>query len=651
MRYNAQKKSFTALMSVVLIGLSACDSVANKTQSTTIAKKADPISNQVQVDPTASQDQKAEALIPSNPLKNAYFGELHLHTSYSLDAYMGMNRMSPDMAYRFAKGEPMSTPGGLAKLHKPLDFAAVTDHAEFYGESYVSTTPADPLYNDPQSIMIRNRLNSEKVGNSVFVNIVQNSNRNGVPSELGKKAGDVGRHNAWQVIQEATKAHYVPGVFTTLHGFEWSSAPSGANLHRNVIFRDHKVPYFPFSALDSHLPEDLWDKLAEYVDQGSTVLAIPHNSNYSQGLMFSGKKVGSDIKDPSVGEPIDQAWVEKRNRFEKAIEIMQVKENSEATLLFSPNDEFADFETFEIENNPRQNEKNNWVREGLKEGLKYQKQYGTNPFKLAFVGGTDTHNGIAADVEEYDWKGAHGLEDNSPEVRATGEITGWLKTIYSNPGAITGVWAPKNTRGAIWDGINNKETFATSGTRITVRLFGGWNYSDDLHTQENAIATAYDTGVPMGGDLKVADSTDQAPKLMVMAIRDSDSANLDRVQIIKGWMDAQGDIHEKIYNVVWSDNRILDADGKLPALKNTVNVAEASYENSIGSSELSTTWQDPDYDAKQAAFYYARVLEIHTPRWTTYDAKTMKTKPPTGVPVSIQERAWSSPIWVQPTTL
>lgn len=653
-----------SIKSSLLAGLSLC---ALGTQAETTENSATCSITGPAAIPTT---QKAQATnLPINPLKNAYFGEQHMHTMYSLDAYMGENRVTPDMAYRFAKGEPVAVPGGMARLHKPLDFVAITDHAEFYGESYASTDKDSGLYYDPMSILIRNPTNSELVSELVFVEVVQKANRYGEQSPLGKKAGCAGRNNTWQKIQSATNAHNEPGRFTALHAFEWSSAPNSANLHRNVIFRDDKVPYVPFSALDDTRPSELWKQLQAYQDQlGTQVLAIPHNSNYSKGLMFPTQDhyEGTTI-DETTGEisftfkRIDQEWVETRAKFERAVELMQVKQSSETSNIFSPLDEFAGFETFDVIKNERLRPRTGWVREGLKEGLALEQRFGTNPYQLGFVGGTDNHNGLTSDVEEYDWKGAHGTEDTNPTQRATGEVPGWLKVIHSNPGAITGVWAPKNTRADIWDGIYNRETFATSGTRIQVRLFGGWGFPNDLHTHgDQGIQYGYDNGVPMGSELlQSTNTTGGAPTFMVMAIKDSDSANLDRIQIIKGWLgndardgDEQPGLHEKVYDVVWADpeNRTIHSkSNRLTPIQNTVNVKAASYTNTVGEPQLATTWTDPDYDPTRPAFYYARVLEIPTPRWTTYDAQARSADVPAGVPATIQERAWSSPIWVKPT--
>jgi len=565
----------------------------------------------------------------------------------------------------------------MARLHKPLDFVAITDHAEFYGESYASTDPNsyaedDPdnkLYYNPESILIRNPTGSEFISEFVFVEIVQRATRYGEQPNLGKLAGCNGRHQTWQRIQDATNAHNKPGEFTALHAFEWSSAPNSANLHRNVIFRDDNVPYVPFSALDDNRPYELWQQLEAYQEQlGTQVLAIPHNSNYSYGFMFPERNHYESTTTDSNGvtttntAPIDQNWVETRAKFERAVELMQVKQNSETNRLLSPLDEFSDFETFDIVKNPRLRHRTGWVREGLKEGLRLKATFGTNPYQFGFVGGTDNHDGVTADVEEYDWKGAHGTEDTNPSQRATGEVPGWLDVIYTNPGALTGVWAPKNTRADIWDAIYNRETFTTSGSRMRIRFFGG-NYSSDLHTLagDDSIKKAYIDGVPMGGELQ-ATTTGPAPKFMVMAMKDSDSANLDRIQIIKGWMgddedgDGQPDLHEKVYDVVWSDpenrtiNQVADNVTRLTPIEKTVDVAAANYTNTVGAPVLATTWSDPDYDPTQAAFYYARALEIHTPRWTTYDAQALSQATPDGVPETIQERAWSSPIWIKPAS-
>jgi hypothetical protein len=581
-----------------------------------------------------------------NPLKNAYFGETHLHTTYSLDAYLGQAHNGPNEAYRFARGEPMPVPGGIAKLATPLDFAAVTDHAEFFADSYISTHPDHPKYNDEAARKIREAGKDEEAGRWVFVNVTQAANRYGKPTVLGEgRVGLDARASAWKEIQAATERYYEPGKFTTLHGFEWTSAPGGANLHRNILFRDTIVPRVPVSSLDTTEPERLWDYLAQYEKDGSTLLAIPHNSNYSMGLMFA----ETTLK----GAPIDAAWVRRRAHFEPLVEIMQIKQASEINPAFAPSDEFAGFESFnateDVTGKGRLNHRNNYVREALKDGLVLEAKFGVNPFKLGFVAATDTHNGTPSDVEENDWVGAHGQEDATPKKRLNGELMGWEKVIKLNPGGIAGVWAEENTREAIFDAMRRKETFATSGPRIKVRFFGGWNYANGVLQDKEWLSKGYAGGVPMGGDLTQAPAG-KAPRFIVRASKDPRSGNLDRIQIVKGWADAAGNTHDKIFDVVWSnaDQRKRGKDGKVPPVRNTVNVKAATYTNSVGAPELAAVWTDPEFDPKLRAVYYARVLEIPTPRWSTFDAKALGIDPPKGVPATIQERAWTSPIWYSP---
>ncbi len=594
---------------------------------------------ELQAPPVQGEPAQATKRPPINRLRNAYFGETHLHTTYSLDAYMGMSRNGPDEAYRFAKGEPMPVPGGTARISAPLDFAAVTDHAEFLSDMYIATHPDNPRYGWEAAIKIRNEEQSEQVGEWVFVNVVQKATRSGKPSELSRGAlGQTARAGAWKEIQEATERHNNPGVFTTFHAFEWSSAPNGFNLHRNIIFRDAVVPDIPVSALDTNEPEKLWAYLAEYEKAGSTLLAIPHNPNYSGDLMFRPKTL--------AGGPIGVDWARTRARFEPLVEIMQIKQCSETNPAFAPNDEFAAFESFPIDSK-RQEGRSNWVREALKDGLRIEKDLGVNPFKLGFVGATDSHNGTPSDIEENDWVGSHGFADGSPKKRLQEELQGWETIRRLNPGAIAGVWAEENTRAAIFDAMARKETFATSGPRIEVRLFAGWDYPDDLDGRSDMVAAAYAGGVPMGGDLSRAPK-DKAPKLLIHAVKGPSGANLDRIQVVKGWLGADGNANEKVFDVAWSSGRSMDADGKLPPVGNTVDVSAATYANTIGNATLSTVWTDPEFDPGQRAFYYARVLEIPTPRWSTKDAASLGVAPPVDVPASIQERAWTSPIWYTP---
>ncbi len=603
--------------------------------------------------------------LDETPKGRALFGDLHTHTVYSLDAYMGFMRNDPYAAYNFAKGGANKVPGGITQHQVPLDFDAVTDHAEFIGEmemaihrGYGDDNYGVKKYYSPTAIAIRNRPDSETLSALVFVNVVQKANRaeGGPPERPDYGTGDVAdeaRLNAWARIQKATEDSYCPGKFTTLHAFEWSSAPGGANLHRNVIFRDSVsftddyphdssvIPDEPYSAFDTQKPEELWKKLQEYEENGATVLAIPHNSNASANLMFMPEKYTyTDQEDPSI----DEEWLTLRNKYEPLVEIMQIKGTSETMPNYAPDDEFADFELMEISERTRG--RYGYVREALKNGLRHEENFGINPFKYGIVGATDNHNGSPGDTEEDDYIGSHGYTDATPALRQFSEIPGWEKLPYLNPGALTGVWAEENTRESIYDALARKEVFGTSGTRTQVRFFGGWDFPDNLDELPGAVDIAYETGVPMGSDLPTP-SAQNAPKFYVWATKDPNSGNLDRIQVVKGWTE-NGLTYEKIYDVAWGDGRELDSTtGKLPPLDSTVDVSTATYTNDIGSTDLSEVWQDPDFDPTVRAFYYLRALEIPTPRYSTRDAVELGIVPSS--PTEIQERAWSSPIWYTPS--
>ncbi|MGI9288455.1 MAG: DUF3604 domain-containing protein [Pseudomonadales bacterium] len=608
--------------------LTACQNASKSTALPEVEEKST----------TASDKESAANTIN----KQALFGDLHVHTSYSLDSYVGFNRNGPDEAYRFAKGEPMPVPGGTARIAAPLDFAAVTDHAEYLGEMQLTMDKSSPRYNYPLAVKIRNEDRNQDNAIAVFSEIVVSGGRGTgrrQRSELGLgPEGAAARLAAWKTIQEATERHNEPGTFTTLHGFEWTSAPGGANLHRNIIFRDAVVPVDPVNTVDIVSPEELWQTLDGYIANGSTLLAIPHNSNASANLMFSPQRFD--------GGAIDTQWAQTRARLEPLVEVMQVKGNSETHPAFSPNDEFASFETFPLTR--RTSGQYGYVRQGLKEGLRQRDTLGTNPFKFGLIGSTDTHNGTPADVEEYDSVGSHGFADSSPKRRLQEEIPGWEKVINLNPGAIAGVWAEANTRAAIYDALQRKETFGTSGPRISLRFFAGWNFSDKDAEGQALASVGYEKGVSMGGDLSAENSAGKAPTFLFAAMKAPDSANLDRLQIVKGWT-KDGEVFEHVYDVAWSGERTLDAKtGKLPAVGNTVDIATASYKNTIGNPQFTGFWQDSDFDATVAAFYYLRVLEIPTPRWSTYDAVAVGAELPEGVVAAVQERGWSSPIWYSP---
>lgn len=571
-----------------------------------------------------------------NELRTAYFGETHMHTSFSLDAYLGGNRLTPSDSLRYAKGETVSVNGIQRALPRPLDFAAVSDHAEYLGEMYSTMYVGAPGHDDELLVELRTMTEMED-RLKWFLKYVISSNRSLTPSHPPFFAGKETVESAWKIIIDAANTHNDPGNFTAFIAFEWSGAPQGGNLHRNVIYRDTNVPNLPVSYIDVNREDGLWDWMEQNEAMGMHALAIPHNSNASKGMMFPSTN--------AAGDEMSLKYAKKRQHFEPLIEMMQIKGNSEVHRNFWQADEFANFENADsIQNSSdRTFHKHDFVREGLKLGVAFEQSLGVNPFKYGFIGGTDNHNGLASDVEENRFIGGHGPEDGSVEARRTGDVSGWIDGKDLSIGSIAGVWAIENTRAALWDAMARRETFATSGPRIKIRMFGG-NLPTNPTDPTTMVFQGYGLGVPMGGDLGPLDG---APSFTVYAEKDDIGANLDRIQIIKGWVDADGEIHERIINVTWSDGRVLGGD-TLPPVGNTVDLTTAMFTNSIGAETLIGSWQDDDFDAGQHAFYYARVLEIPTPRWSTYDAVNNNMPLLDDVSPVIQERAWSSPIWYKP---
>jgi hypothetical protein len=580
----------------------------------------------------------AEAAVPENPLKDAYFGETHVHTSYSLDAYIGGARLTPSDAYGFAKGADVEINGTRHNIVKPLDFAAVSDHAEYLGEMHATQVPGVEGYDHPLLDELRNLQTVEEQRVWYLREVVGNS-RGGDPEHTEFYPGDAVFESGWRVLVDAAAEHYEPGRFTTLVGFEWTGVQEGGNMHRNVLFRDTIVPDVPLSSIDTTDEEELWAWMAAQDAAGSTLLAIPHNSNGSKGKMF-------ETVD-NAGNPLTAEYARNRAEWEPLIEMMQIKGNSEVVASLWPEDEFADFENaVSLQNfSDRAYRRENFVRYAVIKGLDYADRLGANPYQLGFIGGTDNHNGAPSDVVEDNYIGSHGPTDGSLEERRQGEIDGWLLSSESNPGSLAGVWATRNTRGAIWDAMKARETFVTSGTRIKPRFFCGMGLASEAPGTGALAEAGYADGVPMGGTMT---SGEGAPTCWVHALKDPDGANLDRIQIIKGWVDAQGEPQERIIDVVWSGDRIRGADGSLPAVGNTVHLETAEYTNDIGSPELTGAWTDDDFDPDQHAVYYVRVLEIPTPRFTTYDAVRNGLPLLDNVPATIQERAWTSPIWYSP---
>ncbi len=584
-----------------------------------------------------------------NPLNNVYFGEQHLHTQNSPDAYSMGTRNTTDDAYNFCKGKAIkkNTSGQIVQRKTPYDWCAVTDHAEYFGVlPQLSDPKSDLITKNKDNEIIKLILSSDaKKGDEAFARIAVGLTTNN-PDPVFNDPKVINAN--WLKHIEITNKHNDPGKFTTFIAFEWTSIPANQNVRRNVFFRGDKGPVAPFSAFDSDRPEDIWTYLQIQRDAGLEAFSISYNANLSNGIMFA-------PRNSSYGTPIDARYAKLRARNEVATEIIQTKGQSDTHPGLSPNDEFAGFEqqySHLIGTNPPVLGRINYsyVREALINGVGYQEYLGVNPFKLGIVAGADAHTGFS-DSEEFNYSGVHGNLDKTAKVRLSGAGTtaGESAVSFGSPGA-TGVWAPENTRAAIFDAIKRKETFGTSGPLIRLRFFGGWDYPKNLVKDKDFVKKAYAGGVPMGRDLPPRKGKDlaKAPTFAVWALKDPDSGNLDRLQIIKGWYE-NGYPQEKIYDVALSDKRKPDAvTGKVPPVGNTVDIANASYTNSIGDTQQSVVWTDPDFDPAHHAVYYVRVLEIPTPRWSTYDAKALGIAPPAGVAATIQERAWSSPIWYTP---
>jgi hypothetical protein len=589
-----------------------------------------------------------------------YFGDTHHHTANSGDAFMNGDRLSPEDAYRFARGEEVVSSTGIpVKLARPLDFLVISDHAEGLGVMY-EVYNGNPVMMADETLARWNKM--MKAGGdeaaSAQNELVSAQAQGTLPGPVTNPeiAGPL-QKTVWQAYTETAEQYNDPGRFTAMIGYEWTSVPGGNNLHRNVLFRDSKNEadqITPFTAWQSEDPEDLWQWMADYEQKtGGQVLAIPHNGNLSNGRMFA-------LMD-FEGNPLTQDYASRRARWEPLQEVMQTKGNSETHPGLSPNDEFADYGivgweygNLTMEGEPESQEMRPfmYLRGGLMNGLAQERKLGTNPFKFGMIGGTDIHNSLTA-IDEDNFFGKHVSQEPSPHRWDHISKQGFGKTRYTwhyTAAGYAAVWATDNTREALWDAMHRKEVYATSGNRSTVRFFGGWDYTaDDASTRYIADA-GYAKGVPMGADLPAMSKGASAPTFLVAAMKDPEGGNLDRIQIIKGWLDADGETHEKIYDVAWGDaaTRKPGKDGKLPPVGDTVDVANATWTNTIGDPDLAAVWIDPDFDASQPAFYYARVIDIPTPRWTAYDQKRFGIKMSDDVLMKTQERAWSSPIWYTP---
>ncbi len=589
---------------------------------------------------------------PTRPL----FGDTHLHTGFSMDAGAFGAKLTPRDAYRFARGEQvMASSGQPAKLARPLDFLVVADHSDNMGMFPDLFAGKPNILADPMGKKWYKMI-QEGHGAQAALEIIANFSQGTFPKDLMYAPGTAAYKNAWQDTIDAAEEYNEPGRFTAFIGYEWTSLVEGNNLHRNVIFRDggdkaqQVEPFTVYPPAGSANPRDLWKWMQNYEDKtGGQVLAIAHNGNLSNGIMFPVEK--------SFGKRLDKDYVQQREKWERLYEATQTKGDGEAHPTLSPNDEFADFETWDKGNLdasvPKKEDMlaGEYARSAYKSGLKLEEKLGTNPYKFGLVGSSDAHTGLAA-LEEENFFGKTTPQEPSPE-RINGVFVNNKKTgitIYDwevGSSGYAAVWAEENTRESIWDAMERKETYATTGTRMIVRFFGGWEFEESDANTRNPADTGYLKGVPMGGDLNSAPKG-MSPTFLVAALRDPIGANLDRIQIIKGWLNQKGELNEKVYDIVWSDNRKPNSDGKIPPVGSTVDIENATWTNTIGSTELIKVWKDPDFNPKDRAFYYARVLEIPTPRWTAYDQKRFGVKAPEGARLTIQERAYTSAIWYTP---
>lgn len=608
--------------------------------------------------PTA--EKKTVEALPKNPNKNLYWGDTHLHTTNSPDAFSFGARLTPDDALRFAKGQTIESEGLDIQLSRPLDFLVVADHAEGLGmiNEIMKENPLlvkDDLLKRWATQLQAGGESAAQTGRDL-INRFAAGNLPKVLTDrkvLGKVVTKI-----WSDYLTTTEQHNEPGKFTAFAGYEWSSLPQGNNLHRIVIYKEGKdkaMQTIPYSSSISSNPEDLWKALQHYEDKtGGKVLAIPHNGNASNGLMFT-------LTD-FMGNPMTKEYAALRSRWEPLVETTQIKGDSESHPFLSPNDEFASYGVagWDLGNLNLAGKKENemlqyeYSREALKNGLLLEEKLGVNPYDFGLIGSTDSHTALAtADSDNYNGKFTNMVNDKNRalKVEEIGEANSAedTKKRYSWQYLASGyaaVWAENNTRAAIWDAMKRKEVYGTTGPRIQLRFFGGWDFQTTDVDAANYVSIGYQKGVPMGADL-LKNDTKKAPTFMIAATKDGEGANLDRVQVIKGWTKG-GQTFEKIYNVSWSGERKIANNGKLPAIGNSVNVKAATYENSIGAAELTTVWTDPDFDPAIRTFYYVRVLEIPTPRWSTYDAARHDLTLPNEIPRTVQERAYSSPIWYSP---
>lgn len=629
----------TLLASVSLSVLAGCSSEASQPKAPIAAMTAVAAQGSYLPDPNRKYPERV------------LWGDEHLHSGWSVDAGVSGATLGPEDAVRFVRGKTVkSNTGQMAKLERPHDWVALTEHSDGMG-----TIPelrggnpefmADPTVKRWHDMMGQGGAQ----GVAAAMELVGAFAKKTLPAVLKDEKWVNG---SWQKIIDIMEKYNEPGKFTAFIAYEWTSMEGGDNLHRNVIFRDNgdkTRPFVPLTTWDSGDPATLWAWLANYETKtGGKVLAIPHNGNMSGGRMFEEQQYD--------GKPLTKEWVEARARWEMLIELFQFKGQSEAHPSLSPSDEFANYDLWDtsnlagITNQPSMLKTEYW-REALKSGMRLQSTFGTNPFKYGAAAGTDAHTGLSAPEEDNFWGKLAGSEPKPDRWNGVfmKQRDGYVRRDWTlTSSGYTGVWATANTREAIWDAMKRRETYATTGSRITLRFFGGYGFAPADARADRVVPVGYAKGVPMGGDLKAA-KAGEVPEFLIAAMKDPMGGNLDRVQVVKGWVDGSGNTQEAIYNVVWSDPaRRKLAGGKLPPVGDTVDVATATYKNSIGAAQLVGRFRDPNFDPKQRAFYYVRVLEIPTPRWTAYDAVKYKVTMAPEVPMKLQERAVSSPIWYNP---
>jgi hypothetical protein len=595
----------------------------------------------------------AERGFPTFPL----WGDTHLHTGNSFDAGAFGARLGPEDAFQFARGDEVVSSSGIpARLSRPLDWLVVADHSDNMG-FFLDLYAGEPnILSDPQGREWYDRIQSGE-GVEVAYELISLFANGEFPEQLTYTPVSAPYKSVWQRTIDAAEEYDDPGHFTAFIGYEWTSLVTGNNMHRVVIYRDdadkasQMTPYTTYPPYGSTNPRDLWKWLESYEQKtGGDVLALAHNGNLANGIMFPNREQYD-------GKRLDKEYVTQRAKWEPLYEVTQIKGDGETHPFLSPEDEFADYETWDIGNLdvPRAVAKTDdmlageYAREALKRGLALEARLGTNPYKFGMVGSTDSHTALAT-AQEDNFFGKHtGVEPDPDRMKHPvitsdrGTLMGWQQV----SSGLAAVYAKDNTRESLFDAMARKEVYGTTGSRMMVRFFGGWDYSDADLASRNPAFAGYQKGVPMGGDLH-ANADNKSPSFMVYALRDPIGGNLDRIQIVKGWLDSKGDTHEQVYDVAWSGDRVPGDDGKLPSVGNTVDAATANFTNTIGASELATVWTDPDFDPQQSAFYYARVIEIPTPRWSTYDAFRFGVPIPDGAPVSTQERAYTSPIWYTP---